>query len=51
MIKYNDGMRICFVISLLLIGMGTASAAEITVNNSTGQVADYTSIQAAVDGA
>ena len=50
MIRYNDGMRICFVISLLFISMGTA-AAEITVNNSTGQVADYTSIQAAVDGA
>ncbi len=44
-------MTTCFLFSLLLICVGTASAADITVNNSTGPIADYTSIQAAVDAA
>ncbi|WP_440953507.1 NosD domain-containing protein [Methanococcoides sp. FTZ1] len=42
---------ICTVTALVLITMGTASANAITVNNSTGPVADFSSIQAAVDAA
>ncbi len=47
----KERIAICFVISLFFLSMGTASSAEITVNNSTGSVADFTSIQAAVDAA
>ncbi len=47
----KERIAICFVISLFFLSMGTASSAEITVNNITGSVADFTSIQAAVDAA
>ncbi len=47
----KERIAICFVISLFFLSMGTASATDITVNNSTGSVADFTSIQAAVDAA
>ncbi len=47
----KERIAICFVISLFFLSMGTASSAEITVNNSTGPASDYTSIQAAVDAA
>lgn len=49
--KTKERIAICFVISLFILSMGTASAADITVNNGTGPAADYTSIQAAVDAA
>ena len=42
-------MIICFGMALILMTVGTATASIITVNNSTGQVADFTSIQAAID--
>ncbi|WP_440952068.1 right-handed parallel beta-helix repeat-containing protein [Methanococcoides sp. FTZ1] len=45
----KQGILISFGIALLLMTVGTASAATITVNNSTGDVADFTSIQAAID--
>ncbi len=51
MVKSKESIGIYFLISLFLLSMGTASAADITVNNSTGPAADYTSIQAAVDAA
>ncbi|MEL4304424.1 NosD domain-containing protein [Methanococcoides sp. LMO-2] len=40
-----------FVVLLAFITIGTASADTITVNNSTGTIANYTSIQDAVDAA
>ncbi len=49
--KTKGEIGIYFLITLFFISMGTASAADITVNNSTGPAADYTSIQAAVDAA
>jgi len=44
-------IMVCFIISLVLMTVGTATASTITVNNSTGTVANFTSIQAAVDAA
>lgn len=42
-------MLIFFGIAILSIGIGTAAPDTITVNNSTGLVADFTSIQSAVN--
>ncbi|NYT20117.1 MAG: PGF-pre-PGF domain-containing protein [Methanosarcinales archaeon] len=47
MIKLS--ILVCFGMALVLLTIGTAAAGTITVNNSTGPVADFTSIQAAVD--
>ena len=50
----NNNIIIIFfvmVLALMTIGTATATATTITVNNSTGPVGDYTSIQAAVDAA
>ncbi|SES84852.1 parallel beta-helix repeat (two copies) [Methanococcoides vulcani] len=47
--RIKKNMMICFGMVLVLMTIGTATAGTITVNNSTGPVADYTSIQDAVD--
>ncbi|WP_440951755.1 right-handed parallel beta-helix repeat-containing protein [Methanococcoides sp. FTZ1] len=49
--RIKKTILICFGIALVLMTVGTASAGTITVNNSTGPVADFTSIQAAIDAA
>ncbi|WP_135605445.1 NosD domain-containing protein [Methanococcoides sp. NM1] len=49
--RIKKNMMICFGMALVLMTIGTASAGTFTVNNSTGPVADFTSIQAAVNNA
>ncbi|WP_445475229.1 NosD domain-containing protein [Methanococcoides methylutens] len=48
--KIKQSILICIGMALLLMTIGTAAAAAtITVNDSTGPVANFTSIQAAID--
>ena len=49
--KIKQSMAICFGLILIFLMMSVGTAAAITVNNSTGPVADYTSIQAGIDNA
>ncbi|WP_440952326.1 NosD domain-containing protein [Methanococcoides sp. FTZ1] len=47
--KIKQSILIILGIALLLMTVGTAAATTYTVNNSTGPIADFTSIQAAID--
>jgi pectin methylesterase-like acyl-CoA thioesterase len=53
MMQVKEILKITFllILALHLITAGSAAATLISVNNSTGQVANFTSIQAAVAAA